>query len=171
MAEYMYTIKVTREDELTATELNQLKTELLNDIEDASNITIQMVQDDDSRFVVISDENRYHFGSTGYIVYDKYTGVEYFVSNDIHNKGNITPLLDSSGNPLIYGATPTPPTPGEDYATKTYVDDKVTSSLTNYSTKTYVDNKIAQIDTSTFATREWVLEQLAGIVDGDNRSY
>jgi hypothetical protein len=38
----------------------------------------------------------------GIIVYDTRTGVEYWVSNYAYNRGNLTLLVDTDGNPLIY---------------------------------------------------------------------
>lgn len=37
------------------------------------------------------------------IAYDRYTKVMYAISHGEHNCGNFTPLVDSDGNPLLYG--------------------------------------------------------------------
>lgn len=50
----------------------------------------------DNYFVTISNE------SNGDIIYDSRTGVQYWRSNGSYNKGNLTVLVDESGNPLIY---------------------------------------------------------------------
>ena len=51
---------------------------------------------DDTCFVVIA-----HRGC-GDIIYDKKTGVEYWMVTSGFNKGNLTLLVDEDGKPLIY---------------------------------------------------------------------
>ena len=50
------------------------------------------IKNNEEYFVKISNEKQ------GYIVYDKRTRVQYFISN----KGNICQLVDYTGNPLLY---------------------------------------------------------------------
>lgn len=50
----------------------------------------------DARFVLIADLEY------GNVVYDKKTGVEYWMITSGYNKGNLTLLVDEDGNPLIY---------------------------------------------------------------------
>lgn len=50
-------------------------------------------------FVTISNE----YG--GKVIYDTRTGVEYWISIGTYNSGNLTPLIDADGKPLIYDGT------------------------------------------------------------------
>lgn len=50
-------------------------------------------------FVTITNEY------CGKVVYDIRTGVEYWMSVGAYNAGNLTPLIDADGKPLIYDGT------------------------------------------------------------------
>ena len=54
-------------------------------------------QPGESRMVIIEQTNIYD------IVYDRYTKVMYAISRGGYNSGNFTLLVDSDGNPLLYG--------------------------------------------------------------------
>ena len=55
------------------------------------------IQTGESRMVIIEQANTY------YIAYDRYTKVMYAISHSGYNCGNFTLLVDSDGNPLLYG--------------------------------------------------------------------
>lgn len=48
------------------------------------------------RFKVIYEEEYFN------VIYDTQTKVQYAVSNGTENRGNLTVLLNSQGNPLLY---------------------------------------------------------------------
>lgn len=55
------------------------------------------------RFVKISEEKAVNLmGSAGYVVYDKETKIEYFMSTGPSNIGNLSILYNPSGFPLLY---------------------------------------------------------------------
>lgn len=54
------------------------------------------VKADDERMVTISREGY------GYIVYDRETGVEYWMSGGSYNLGNLNVLYNEDGKPLIF---------------------------------------------------------------------
>lgn len=53
----------------------------------------------ESYFVQISDDEA---NSSGTIWYDSRTGVQYWISNGVDNRGVCTPLIDETGKPLLY---------------------------------------------------------------------
>ena len=60
--------------------------------------TLSAFDDYSGRFVIVSSEH----GSSGMIVYDSTTGVQYWMSTSAYNSGTLTLLVDSEGKPLIY---------------------------------------------------------------------
>lgn len=62
-----------------------------------NNVEEEIQTDEFSRMVIIEKTNIYH------IAYDRYTKVMYAISAGVYNCGNFTLLVDSDGNPLLYG--------------------------------------------------------------------
>jgi len=58
--------------------------------------TSEAVKGETSRMIEIENTSTYR------IVYDKYTGVMYAVSDGAYNYGTFTLLVDGNGDPLLY---------------------------------------------------------------------
>lgn len=73
-------------------------------METVSNQTIQQIKDLEQRFVILSKEynNKDVNYPLGYIVYDRDTKIEYYISGGYKNTGTMSVLYNEKGLPLIY---------------------------------------------------------------------